>query len=299
MRRWVNEAVGRRGGGWRLLAALALLGVVVGCSTPDPKVRYNLRLAGAQIPVELVESWLADAPDVRFVTERVQPVAWSEAGLRHLQRGECDLACTDRPLTAREVGKFGDRAIVGHRVGFYGFAFYVHPDNPTDSIYAGHIKLLFRKQINDWRELGPFEGPIRLIGPEKATRGGEILMRQARIWFADATWETRPDDRSIVAAVAADPLALGFAGIGLDGPGARYLGLRMERHGEPAWPAIEDIESERYGLAKVIYVYTADPPGPAAQAAIDYLYGDDARRVMQRTQVWQIPRSRGEVQPVP
>ena len=253
-----------------------------------------MRLAGAQIPVELVESWLGASRAVRFNVERVEPVAWSEAGFEHLQKGACDVACTDRLMTPREVRKYGPRDVRGWRVGFYGYAFYVNRANPTDSIFAGHIKLLLRRKITEWREIGPFEGPIRLIGPEKATRGGEILMRQARLWIDRPTWETLPSDAAIVDAVAADPRALGFASIGFDGP-ARYLGLRMERHAPPALPSLEEIEAEKYGLAKVIYVYVPLEPTPAARAVLDYLYSADAARAMQATDVWPVPRQRGAV----
>ena len=253
-----------------------------------------MRLAGAQIPLELVESWLGESKAMRFAVERVEPVAWSEAGFEHLEKCECDVACTDRLMTPREVHKYGPRDVRGWRVGFYGYAFYVNPANPTDSIFAGHIKLLLRRKITDWGEIGPFAGPIRLIGPEKATRGGEILMRQARLWIDKPTWEALPTDAAIVDAVAHDRSALGFASIGFDGP-ARYLGLRMERTAPPAWPSLEEIESEKYGLAKVIYVYVSSPPTPAARAVLDVLYGADAERAMRATGVWPIPRQRGAV----
>lgn len=278
------------------LVAVAL-GLLSGCQSRTPPPKIELKLAGAQIPVELIESWLESDRDARFVVERVQPVAWSEAGFEHLQRGECDIACTDRRLTEREIGKYGDRQIVGHRVAFYGYGLYVHPDNPLDSIFARHLKLLFRGQITDWKELGPYEGPIRLIGPQKGTRGGYILMRQAKIWFDNPTWETMDSDAEIVAAVASDPLALGFASIGFDGP-ARYLGLRMKRNSQPAFPSLEEIESERYGLAKVIYVYTPADGGAKADAVLDFLYGEKARAKMEPLEIWQIPRERGRIEPI-
>jgi phosphate transport system substrate-binding protein len=274
-----------------------MAGLSMGCRSYTPPPKYDLRLAGAQIPVELVESWLKSSRSPRFITERVQPVAWSEAGFEHLQRGECDIACTDRRLTEREIGKFGDRDIQGYRVAFYGYALYVHPDNPLDSIFAGHIELLFRGRITDWKELGAHQGPIRLIGPRKSTRGGFILMRQARIWFDNPTWEAMNSDAEIVEAVASDPLALGFASIGLD-EDARYLGLRMRRDGSPAFPSLEEIESERYGLAKVIYVYFPVEGGETADAVLDFLYSEEAGAEMETADVWQTPRERGPVEPL-
>ena len=246
-----------------------------------------MRLAGAQVSLEYVESWLRRSENPRFKVERVGPAAYSQDGFRALARGQCDLACTDRTLSPRELPMFGGTPVAGQRIGFYGYALYVHPDNPLDSIFAKHIRLIFRKQVTDWSELGAGKGPIHLYGPRKSTRGGEILARQAGIWFADATWTVLDSDLEIVRAVAKDPLGLGFASIGYDRD-VRYLGLRMDRHGEPAFPSLEEIEQERYGLAKVLYVYYRTPPSAAVQAALDYLASEACQQAMQANEVWPI-----------
>ena len=95
-------------------------------------------------------------------------------------------------------------------------------------------------------------------------------------------------------AVAADPYVLGFASIGFD-QDVRYLGLRMRRADPPAFPSLEEIESERYGLAKVIYVYLPAEASSAAEAALDYLLSEDGRQAMESTRVWAIPRERAAV----
>ncbi len=282
--------------GWNLLrtrAGAGLIGVLVlaalsaGCRRADIPPVYTVRVAGAQVAVEYVESWLRRSDDPRFVVERVGPAAYSQSGFEALARGTCDLACTDRTIGSRELPMFRGTPIAGQRIGFYGYALYVHPDNPLDSIFAKHLKLIFRRQVTDWSELGAGKGPIHLYGPRKSTRGGEILARQASIWFADATWTVLDSDLEIVRAVANDPLGLGFASIGYDHD-VRYLGLRMERHGEPAFPSLEEIESERYGLAKVLYVYYRTPASEAVQAALNYLASDAGQRAMQRNEIWPI-----------
>lgn len=255
-----------------------------------------MRLAGAQIPAELVDSWLRSAKSANFLVESVGPIYLSQNGFQNLRDGACDIACTDRLITPREYQDFADRKLRAYRVAFYGFALYVNPANPLDSVFAGHLKSIFRRQIVDWKQLGtPYEGPIRLLGPEKSTRGGMILMRQANVWFDKPTWETLETDRDIVQAVAEDPLALGFAGIGFEQEGARYVGLRMERTAAPAFPSLEEIESERYGLAKVIYLYMPADPDPAIDAVLEFLFSEDGRRVMESTQVWQIDRERASL----
>ncbi len=260
-------------------------------------------MTGAQIATELVESWLHDSKAPRFEIEKPVFPTWSQVGFENLSRGECDLACTDRPITVRERQTFGDRDVQGYRVAFYGYAVYVHPDNRLDSIFSGHLASVFQKKIVDWKELAgsqipDFAGPIQLYGPRKATRGGMILMQRAKIWFANPTWEPLDSDQAIIDKVAADPAGLGFASVGYDGQGVRSLGIRMERTGKPALPSLEEIESERYGLAKVIYVYFV-APSESGSAVLDYLFSDVGRRSIEGSDVWPIDRERAAVKPVP
>ncbi len=278
------------------LCAAVLLLLTPGCRMANPPESHRIRLAGAQIPVELVASWLGDARQYRFSVEQVSPVYLSQHGFQNLREGKCDIACTDRLIASREYENFGELKLKCYRVAFYGFALYVHPDNPLDSVFAGHLKLIFQRKLTEWQQLGtPYEGPIRLIGPEKSSRGGMILMQQAKIWFGEPTWEPLESDLDIVSAVAADPYALGFASIGFDRD-VRYLGLRMRRVGTPAFPSLEEIESERYGLAKVIYLYMPARASESAEVVLDYLFSERGRRAIESTSVWAIPRPRAAVE---
>lgn len=274
-----------------------VLALLTGCGG-DAYRGERIRVAGAQIPVELIESWLRDAKGPRFAVERVGEAVWSQNGFDRLASGEADVACVDRTIGAQELEDMQGRPVEGMRLGFYGFAFYVHPANKLDSIYAGHIRYLFQRKITDWKELAgsgvPMEGPIRLVGPQKATRGGELLKLQANVFFDRPTWEAMNSDDQIIDAVANDPLALGFASLGLD-QGVRYLGLRMERRSAPVFPSLDDIEADRYGLAKVLYVYYVSPPAANVAAMLDYLYSDAGRAAIEATAVWPIRRERAAV----
>lgn len=283
----------------RALLALAItaatLATLPGCGAGSP-IR-PLRISGAQVATELVGGWLRRAESPRFDVHYVQPVALSQHGFEGLGAGRIDLACTDRLPAARERAALADQGVQlrGWRIGFFGYALYVHPDNRLDSVFAGHVAMLFRNEITSWHELGAGEGRIRLIGPRKATRGGQILAAQARIFIADPTWEVRESDHEIVQSVASDPLALGFASIGFDHD-ARYLGLKMNRYEEPAFPSLEEIEREEYGLAKVIYVWVRadDPPAPALEA-VEWLRSGVGVEQMRRNRVWPMPADRAEV----
>jgi ABC-type phosphate transport system substrate-binding protein len=284
------------------LVTTVLLAGAAGCTTTHlPGGRVSL--GGAQVSVELVDSWLRAARSYAFAPTQVMPVYMSQHGFQALRKGECDIACTDRLITPRELEQFAGRQVQGYRIAFYGYALYVHRDNPLDSILSKHARLVFQQKIKDWKELAGeqianWEGPIQLYGPPKSSRGGQILGPMAKIWFADATWTVLETDREIVARVATDPYALGFASIGYDRPDVRYLGLRMERTSAPAFPSLEEIEAEKYGLAKVIYIYYVTPAPPPVQAVVDYLLSAEGRAAIESTSLWAVPPDRASAPPV-
>jgi phosphate transport system substrate-binding protein len=282
--------VGRSVAGLALLATLA----IAGCQGPSTPT-YEVRVAGAQVPTDFVASWLADADDPRFAVEKLWPMRYSQDGFEKLRSGAADLACTDRPLTSRERATLDDVPIVGKRVAFFGYGLYVHPDNPVDAVFAKHLELILQGELTDWSELlgdaAPFSGPIHVYGQGKSSRSGLQLAQMARIFFDKPSWRVVTSDEEVIANVRDDPLALGFADIGYD-QGVRYLGLRMERAGPAALPSVEAIAAERYGLAKVIYLYHRDPLTPAVRAALDYLASDAAAAELRAMQVWPLPRER-------
>lgn len=273
---------------------IALLPIITGCTSPGP-APVPIRLAGAQIAVELVDSWLTASRAQPFQATQVH-ASFSDRGFQSLLDGTCDLACTDRVIGKRELAEFGARKVEGRRVAFYGYALYINPANPLDSIFAGHLKLIMRGQVTDWKQLAGeqikgLEGPIHVYGPRKSTRGGDVLARQANIWFADPTWTVIETDQGVIEKVRQDPFALGFASVGYD-QGVRCLGLREERYKSPAYPSLEEIESERYILAKVIYIYSVVPPSPAVEAVCDYLYSSAGREAIESTRLWPVDSAR-------
>lgn len=275
---------------------VACLFASAGCGRAQLGQTIRLRVAGAQIPVELVSYWLSQARSPGFDVTPVAPVYLSQNGYQALRAADCDIACTDRPPSELEREDFARTGVIGYRIAYYGFGLYVNLDNPVDSIYAGHLKLAMQKRIADWKQLGGREVPLTIYGPQKGTRGGQLLAQQARIWFSEPTWVALDTPELIVQKVAQDAGGLGFAPIGYDGD-VRYLGLRMERHGTPAFPSLDEIESGEYGYAKVIYVYAVDPPGRAARAAIDYLLSERCTRFIRKTDLWPIDSERARVTP--
>lgn len=264
---------GRRGGQaarhWALSVAVLIIALLplAGCAGPS-RPRHDLRLAGAQIPVELVESWLKRADQARFRVERVT-FTQSATGFEALLDGRCDLACTDRPPDPREMEAFTGRDLRRAALAYYAYALYVHPSNPVDQIFVRDVRKIFGREVTGWDALGGAPGAIHLYGPPKDSRGGLQLAQISGAFFGRG-WTVCESDEELLAAVAADPLALAFGRAGLGGA-LRPLAIEMRKGDPPIPPTPVNLAGDRYPLTKMIYVYWLEPPAPAATAAVEFL----------------------------
>lgn len=275
----------------RVAAAIALSAALLaapGCALFERPL--PLRLAGAPLAVDLVERCLARSTAPRIATQRGQ-VYLSQHGFEALRTGQADAACTDRAITPAELAAFGDRRPEGYRIAYYGYALYVHPENPLDSVFAGSIRAVIERQVFDWKELGGTPGPIRVYGPQTCGPLGQALLRDAGVWTPQPGWTPLPGDLAIVDRVADDPAALGIAAVGYD-QAARYLGVRLHRSGLPAFPTVEDIETGQYTLARVIFVYVMPFENHRADVAINFLFSAPGQSALRAAGVTPVPFDR-------
>ncbi len=260
-----------------------------------------LRLAGAQIPLELVESWAKQCPNVPFEVDRVGKVRFSHDGFRALVKGQANVACTSARMPWYDAKDYRDahgHLPRGWRIAWDACAVYVHPDNPVKQITIKHFKELLRGQIKSWSTLGGPTEPINLYGPPRHSRAGGVFYRVAKLFIADPPWKelARPED--VVQAVSDDPLALGLTVVGY-AETAPYLALKGTFDPVPRVPDFYTLEADKWPLLKTIWVWTSDPPDQAAADLIDWLYSPRGQAVIKSTGYTPIPRDRGETRIVP
>jgi len=255
----------------------------------------HLRLGGAQIPLELVEGWAMRCPSTSFVITRVGKVRFSHDGFRALVKGQSNVACTSAKIPWYEARDYRDahgHLPCGWRIAWDAYAVYVHPDNPVRQITIQQFKQVLRNQITSWSTLdGPSES-INLYGPPRNGRAGRVFMQIARLFMADPPWRQIADPDKIVEAVSNDPMAMGLTRVG-HAETAPYLALKGVIDRRARVPDYDTLEADTWPLLKTIWIWTADPPDPAAADLIDYLYSDKGQAVIKASGYTPIPRDRG------
>ena len=152
----------------------------------------------------------------------------------------------------------------------------VHRHNPLaglgrrelDAVFSDTRRCGAPAAIRDWQALGlewP-EGRIRLHG-RNAASGTQALFRRVALCgglFRPAINE-HPGSAAVVAAVAEDPRAIGYAGLNHLTPGVRALAQRYD-DGTLRAPDPEAVRRGEYALSRDLYLYLNLPPGEALPA---------------------------------
>lgn len=233
----------------RLLVLLALLAAI------------PASLAQTQIPVEGSNTFGKDlGPALAAAFESKNPgvsiqikTPGSGAGLDALIDGRTLVAPTSRAANEDEIRRARAAGIKlrPHSIGSYGVAVVVNDQNPVRSLRASEVRGIFTGEIKNWKALGGPDAPIQVVIHDDSSGSAlgfrELAMR-LRPYAKSAT--ALPTDEAILAAVAANPHAIGYSGIGLVKNGARPVLI-------DGIPANRDAILEGlYPYARTLFLYT-------------------------------------------
>ena len=202
----------------------------------------------------------------------------SGPGLDALIAGQADIAPTSRPANRTELlaAKKAGVKLRPQMIGSYGVAIIVNEANPVKSLKPAQVRALFTGKTTNWSKVRGSDKPVNLyiLDTKTGARAGfqDLAMRGDA--YA-ATAKALPDYASIVAAVAKDPNAIGYADMGPLPAGVRAVLI----NGEP--PNSVAIYEQVYPYANSLYLYTLErKTTPAARNFVRYALSKDGQRII-------------------
>ena len=189
----------------------------------------------------------------------------SSNGLADLLQGDASIALSTRPARRREVTAFASAGLGDvqgtdqeHVVALDGLLIVTSPDNPVRAISEVNAALIFSGSIRNWSEIGGPDAPINVYArdPQSGTTevfNNIVLRPQGLSISGDAT--VLATDQAVSAAVAEDPLGIGFTSFVNRGD-AKALAIEGVC-GLQTPPSEFTIKTEEYPLTRRLFMYTA------------------------------------------
>ena len=209
-------------------------------------------------------------------------------GVAALLHGIVDIGMASRDLTRRErdFAKSKGGEILLFALALDGIAVIVNRANPVAALELSQLHGVFTGKTRDWRELGGKEGGVLALA--RAAGSGTALLFSERVLGEDtydASVQRLPTNDAIVAQVAVQPAAIGYADLGSLRSGSdrvKALALRSRQQLEPVAANPEGIRSGHYPLARVLNLATAGQPSGTAKAFIDFCMSPSGQALIQR-----------------
>lgn len=246
-------------------------------------------------------------PDVTFEIQARGSGTAAEALVQH----RSNLAPMSRMMTPEEAEAFRQShgyEPAPYRVALDALALFVHADNPVRGLSMDQVDSIFSEdhachrgffsdsgRIDDWSDV-TFDrsGAIELYGRNELSGTHDFFVETALCngRFKEDIVELE-DSRSIIDAIAANPNAIGYAGIGYRREGVRALALSPQASNfEGAYYSYyveqyrddENLERRygwvvrgRYPLSRYLYVYTdegSDHADATVRAFMEFVLSD-------------------------
>lgn len=204
----------------------------------------------------------------------------SGAGISALTAGQADIAPTSRPANRAELqaAKKAGVKLLPRTIGSYGVAVIVNAANPIKNLKPAQVRAIFSGKTANWSTVRGSDKPVHvcILDQNTGARAGFQQLALRGDAYA-ASSKAFPDYASIVAAVAADPDAIGYADMATLPAGVRSLLI----NGQPANGAA--IYEQVYPYANTLYLYTLEGRDKtAAKKFISYVLSKDGQRVLQK-----------------
>jgi phosphate transport system substrate-binding protein len=267
---WINWPVGFREQG----------------QTTTVRMKGSDTIGGALGPA-LAEAFSQRRPDVTVTVEALG----SSTAFGGLFDGSADLGASSRPVNGKEIAEAQRLgvALVETVIGYDGLAVIVHPDNPIAALGIDEASRLFRGEVTSWRELGGPDLPVRRLSRPTYSGTYEFFRdKVVRRGDSKAAGELAADthflesSREIAEAVAADPGAVAYAGLGWVGEGVRAVPIRAGAGGQAIAPTVDTVRDGSYPIYRTLLVYTRGAPRGDAAAFLAFALSKDGQALTEK-----------------
>ena len=237
-------------------------------------LKGNIDIAGgtAHIPVmkDAAKQIMAANQDIHITVAG----GGSGVGVQKVGEGLVQIGNTGRALKENEIAKYG---LVSFPFAIDGVAVAVNPQNPVSGLSKAQLKGVFSGKITNWKELGGSDVPISLYVREDGSGTRETFEERA-LDKQETTAKANVvnSNGAMKTAIAQDPNALGYVGIGHLDKSVKGLSV------DGAMPSQEGAANGSYPVTRLLYMNTKGEPQGLTKAFVDYIYSPSGKEIVSR-----------------
>lgn len=285
------------------LVILLLVSLLSGCrstaggnTSADAGPSAYIQNKGSDTIVNLALAWAERYQQVHPEVRISVTGGGSGTGIASLVNKTVDIANASRKITAEEVKEAQSHGIepAEHVIARDAIAVLVNPQNPVSQLTLEQISLIFRGEINNWKEVGGEDRPVVRVSRE--TNSGthvyflEAVIRMGNSDSKDIFSEDTlllPSSEGIISEVGDNPNAIGYDGLGYVTPQVKVISIAPKAGDAPVLPSAETVNAGTYPISRDLYMYTDQKVSEQTQAYLDWILSTEAQQIV--TQLGFVP----------
>ena len=268
------------------LLVLALALSACNPSTPTSVIVPSyINMDGSPILVQLGLAWAE-----HFMHENrgsvISVVGNGEEGaFAAFANGTINLVASTRLMTDAEMDAALARDIhpVETLVAREAIAVVVNPQNPLSRLTVQQVADIFSGKVNNWSEVGGDEAPIMRIAPAPEASPSAFFINSVLHDSAIVSdIKIISAHEELIAAVSADPNAIGYEDLGFVTLDVKLLALAKSESGPFVLPTFDSVSDHTYPLTRDLYLYASASPIDMIQRYIFWIMHGEGQHTAQQ-----------------
>lgn len=199
----------------------------------------------------------------------------SGVGIKSAADGVVDIGMSSRYLKQEE------KSLKEFKIAVDGIAVIVNPENEVKGLSVEQILGIYSGEITDWREVGGKEGRITVVTREEGsgTRGAFIELTGIETDYGDRTIAsavTQGSTGAVMATVAGDPNAIGYASFGTAKENKEIKLISVD--GKACTE--ENIYAGKYKIARPFLMLTQAEPTGIVKEFLDFILSEEGQTIV-------------------
>ena len=223
-----------------------------------------------------MEAYVALYPNTKFSISG----EGSGNGIKALIDGTCDIANSSRFIKQEEAKLAFEKGAypVPFGVAIDAIVPIVHPKNSVNNLTLQQLKDIYSGKITNWKEVGGPDKKIAVI--TRDTSSGTFEIWEEKIMKGEKITpraQVLASNGAIVQAVSANPLSIGYIGIGYLNSSVKGISVEKIK----ATP--ETARTGEYPISRYLFMFTRGWPTGETMRFINFILSDEGQKIVTKT----------------
>ncbi len=248
----------------------------------------SLVIKGSDTMLPLVNNWAEAYMHGHPGTSVSVTGGGSGTGIAALLNKTTDIAAASRALAPEERRTAANRGVkpVETTVARDGITLVVNRANPVKALTLEQLRLIYTGKISNWQQVGGRDQPILLFSRESSS-GTYVFFQEHVLKKADYAASARllPATSAIIQAVASDPTAIGYVGLGYARASTqvKVLAVKASPSARAVAPSEATVKNGSYPIARPLYLYTNGPPAGIVHEFIAFALSPSGQQIVRQS----------------